>query len=100
MNLTSYKLGFLQIIKNLVPLILFAGIICVCLWFFPLKMINAFNKFGIGLTAVITVLTIIAVFQYETGIWFPLFDLPITNSIVRGTANIITVVYQTFGVFL
>jgi len=32
--------------------------------------------------------------------WFPLFDLPIMNPIVRDTANFITVVYQTFGVFL
>ncbi len=32
--------------------------------------------------------------------WFPLFDLPIMNPIVRDTANVITVVYQKFGVFL
>lgn len=89
MNLTSYKLGLFQILRNLVPVLLFAGIICLCLWFFPLKMIQGFNRFGVGLTAVITVLTIIAVFQYETGIWFPLLDLMVDPEKNGGTVPLI-----------
>ena len=38
-------------------------------------MINGFNKFGTGVTVVITVLTAIAVFQQITGIMFPVFDV-------------------------
>ena len=38
-------------------------------------MISGFNKFGTGVTIVITALTAIAVFEYQTGIEFPLFNL-------------------------
>ena len=37
-------------------------------------MINGFNKFGTGVTVVITVFTAIAVFEYQTGIKFPLLN--------------------------
>lgn len=89
MNLTQYKMGFFTIMQNLIPVIIIAAVICLCLWFFPLQMINAFNKFGVGLTAVITVLTMIAVFQYQTGIWFPLFDLMVDPEKNGGTVPLV-----------
>lgn len=75
MNLTSYKIGITTILVNLIPVIIIAGLIVLGLWFAPAKMINGFNKFGKGVTVVITVFTAIAVFEYQTGIKFPLMDI-------------------------
>lgn len=75
MNMTQYKIGIGTILVNLIPVIIIAALIVIGLWFIPDKMINGFNKFGTGVTIVITFLTMIAVFEYETGIKFPLFDL-------------------------
>ena len=56
-------------------LVVIAALIVIGLWFAPGPMINGFNKFGTGVTVVITVLTAIAVFQQITGIMFPVFDV-------------------------
>lgn len=75
MNMTPYKIGIGTILQNLIPVIIIAAVICVCLWFFPGQMIKGFNKFGAGVTIVITFFTAVAVFEYQTGILFPLFDI-------------------------
>ncbi len=72
---TQYKISMITVLINLIPVIIIAGLIVLGLWFMPQKMINGFNKFGTGVTVVITVLTAIAVFEYETGIKFPLLNL-------------------------
>ena len=46
-------------------------------------MIRGFNRFGIGVTVVITALTAIAVFEQITGIMFPLFDQMATPETCR-----------------
>ena len=74
MNMTPYKIDLATILVNLIPVIIIAGLICVGLWFRPQKMINGFNVFGSAVTILITILTAIAVFEYQTGIHFPLFD--------------------------
>ncbi len=89
MNMTPYKMELGTILINLVPMIVIAAIICVCLWFFPNKMIEGFNKFGKGITVVITALTAIAVFQYQTGIWFPLFSLMVDAEANGGSVPLI-----------
>ena len=71
--MTDYKMSFLQIIINLIPVIVIAALIVLGLWFAPAKMISGFNVFGSGVTIVITALTAIAVFEQITGIMFPLF---------------------------
>ena len=73
--MTEYKLSFGEIIINLIPVIIIAGLIVIGLWFAPGPMIKGFNVFGTGVTIVITALTAIAVFQQITGIMFPLFDV-------------------------
>lgn len=73
--MTEYKLTFIQIIINLVPVIVIAALIVIGLWFAPGPMIKGFNVFGAGVTIVITAFTAIAVFQQITGIMFPLFDV-------------------------
>lgn len=75
MAMTPYPMDLLDILRNLVPVILIAGLIVLGLWFAPAKMIAGFNHFGAGVTALITIFTAIAVFQYQTGIRFPLFNL-------------------------
>ena len=75
MNMTPYKMDIIAIIRNLIPVIIIAALIVVGLWFAPLKMINGFSKFGTGVTIVITAFTAIAVFEYQTGIKFPLRNI-------------------------
>lgn len=74
MNTTPLKISFGAIICNTIPVIIIAGLVAVGLWFKPKAMMNGFNKFGAVVTAIITVCTMIAVFQYITGIRFPLVD--------------------------
>lgn len=75
MNMTPYKISIGRILINLVPVIVIAGLIVIGLWFAPSKMISGFNVFGAGVTIVITIFTAIAVFEYQTGIMFPLLDV-------------------------
>ncbi len=75
MNITPYKMSFGSILHNMVPVIIIAGLIVLGLWFIPDKMIRGFNKFGTAITIIITFFTAVAVFEYETGIKFPLMDI-------------------------
>ncbi|MCH4071384.1 ethanolamine utilization protein EutH [Pseudoramibacter sp.] len=75
MNMTPYKISLSTILVNLIPVIIIAGLIVLGLWFKPAKMINGFNVFGKWVTIIITFFTAVAVFEYETGIKFPLMDL-------------------------
>ena len=75
MNMTQYALPLKTILVNLIPVIVIAGAICAGLWIIPDKMIAGFNKFGNFVTALITALTAIAVFEYITGIKFPIFNI-------------------------
>lgn len=75
MNMTSLKIGFGTILINLVPVIIIALLIAAGLWFKPNAMMNGFLKFGNAITVIITIGTAIAVFQYLTGIKFPLFNV-------------------------
>ena len=73
MNFTSYKMSLLSIIRNMLPVILMAALIVIGLWNWPEKMLKGFQKFGTGLKILITIFIAIAVFEYQTGIHFPLF---------------------------
>lgn len=75
MNMTPYKISLMTILINLIPVIIIAGLICAGLWIIPDVMIRGFNKFGTAVTIIITIFTAIAVFEYETGIRFPLLDI-------------------------
>ena len=79
MNMTPYKMDIGRILINLVPVIVIAALIVIGLWFAPGPMINGFNKFGTGVTVVITVLPAIAVFQQITGIKFTELDVKSTE---------------------
>ncbi len=75
MNVSGYSIGILTIIQNLIPVIIVAALIVAGLWFMPAKMINGFNHFGNAVTIIIVIFTAIAVFEYQTGIMFPLFNI-------------------------
>ena len=70
------------------PVIVIAALICVGLWFAPGPMINGFNKFGTGVTVVITALTAIAVFQQITGIMFPVFSIMSEKDATTGLSGL------------
>ncbi|WP_312648712.1 ethanolamine utilization protein EutH [Aminipila sp.] len=87
MNITPYKISLITILINLIPVIVVAGLIVLGLWFKPASMINGFNHFGTAVTVIITIFTAIAIFEYETGIMLPLFDImvdPDKNGGVNG----------------
>ena len=72
---TEYHMAFGRMICALLPVIIVAAILAVGLWFKPIALMNGFSKFGAFVTALIGIFVAIAVFQYETGIRFPLFQL-------------------------
>lgn len=69
----DYHISIITILQNLIPVVIIAALIVAGLWFIPAKMIRGFNAFGNGVTVFITIVTAIAVFEYNTGIQFPLF---------------------------
>ncbi|NLV86968.1 MAG: ethanolamine utilization protein EutH [Clostridiales bacterium] len=85
MNMTPYKMNIGEILINLIPVIIIAGLIVLGLWFAPAKMISGFNKFGKGVTIAITFFTAVAVFEYQTGILFPLFNIMVEPDAVTGS---------------
>ena len=88
MNMTPYKISLATILINLIPVIIIAGLIAVGLWFKPDTMMRGFNHFGNAVTIIITIGTAIAVFQYQTGIHFPLFNLMVEPPEGGGFADI------------
>ncbi len=79
MNLTPYHLDLLTLIQNIIPVTIIAVLIAIGLWFKPEAMMNGFNKFGVVVTAIITICTVVAVFQYQTSIRFPLAEIMVAE---------------------
>lgn len=75
----EYHMGIAEILRNLIPVIFIAALIVIGLWFAPGPMIRGFNAFGTGVTAIITLLIAIAVFQQLTGIMLPVFYIMVEN---------------------
>ena len=74
MNLTTeYHMDIVTMFFSLLPVILVAVLLAIGLWFKPVSLMNGFSKFGSFVTGMIAIFVAIAVFQYETGIRFPLF---------------------------
>ncbi|MBQ7875084.1 MAG: ethanolamine utilization protein EutH [Oscillospiraceae bacterium] len=72
---TSYSLSVADIFMNMIPVVIIAAAIAAGLWFAPSAMMKGFDKFGTGVTIFITAVTAIAIFEYNTGITLPLFNL-------------------------
>lgn len=70
---TPYHMNLLAMVQALLPVIIVAVVLAAALWCKPVVVMNAFSRFGSFVTGLIAVFVAIAVFQYETGIRFPLF---------------------------
>ena len=89
--MTDYSMHLGTMLLSLLPVIMVAVVLAAGLWFKPIALMNGFAKFGAFVTGLIAIFVAIAVFQYETGIRFPLFHLmveagadgvsPLANSI-------------------
>jgi len=73
--MTEYSMDLGTMFFSLLPVILVAIVLAAGLWFKPIALMNGFAKFGAFVTGLIAIFVVIAVFQYETGIRFPLFHL-------------------------
>ncbi len=71
----GYGITMSQIVFNTIPVLVISVLIILGLVFFQQKMLKGFLLFGKGVTAVVTCGTMLAVFQYLTGIRFPLFHV-------------------------
>lgn len=63
------QLGFATIAHNMVPLVIFCGLLAVGLYFIPKKMISGFNIFGTVLNSVLKVVFVLSVIEYFTHIF-------------------------------
>ncbi len=72
------------LLANTLPVILMAVIIVAGLLFAQKATLKVFVAFGRALSWVVTISPVIAVFQYLTGIRFPLFDKMVTEDPVLG----------------
>ena len=75
MMASGFELTVRDIIMNTIPVAVVAILIILGLILAQEKMLKGFIAFGKGVTAVVTAGTMIAVFQYLTGIRFPLFHV-------------------------
>ena len=72
------KVPFVALIVNLIPLVLFSGIICFGLIVFPKISVKIFHYFGIFVKILATVGLVIGIVEYLTG-----YELiPYTNSLI------------------
>lgn len=81
MNLTTdYHMDLPTMFFSLLPVIIVAAVLALGLWFKPVALMDGFSKFGAFVTGLIAIFVAIAVFQYETGIRFPLFHLMVEET--------------------
>lgn len=62
-------LGFGQIFKNLIPLIIICSLLAIGLLLIPNKMIKGFNIFGKVLDSVLRIVVVLCVVEYFTGVF-------------------------------
>ena len=85
MNAMDFPISiFEDVIVNLIPVVVIAVAIAAGLWFAPAGMMKGFEKFGNGVTIFITAVTAIAIFEYNTGINFPIFSIMMDDSVIGG----------------
>ena len=77
---TGYDITFGQIIMNTIPVAVVAVLIIIDLLLIQNKMMKGFIAFGKGVTVVVTCGTVLAVFQYLTGIRLPLFHVMVEEN--------------------
>ncbi len=84
MNTTSTPLGLGELLSNTLPVIILAGLVVIGLLISQKAMLKGFSVFGKGMTFIINVSPVIAIFQYLTGLRLPLFNLMVEHDAVLG----------------
>lgn len=74
MNVTGNPISIYEILINMVPLIFIAILIGIGLIFYIKPVTNGFKKFGVIIEKITIISVMLAIFQYQTGIQFPLFS--------------------------
>ena len=89
------KVPFVALIVNLIPLILFSGIICFGLIKFPQASVKIFHGFGVFIKIFATVGLAIGIVEYLTG-----YDIvPYTDSLWSGAEVVFNVAVVETGAF-
>lgn len=84
MQTTSTPLGFGELLQNTLPVIILAAVVALGLLINQRATMRGFAGFGKVMTWIITVSPVIAIFQYITGIRFPLFNLMVEEDAILG----------------
>lgn len=74
MMLTPYHLSFVSLLKNLIPVIIISSILCLLLFFFPNGSMRGFLRFSSFIKFLCTLGAILAAFQQNAIIKFPLLN--------------------------
>ena len=76
-SVASYQLalGFSQIFKNLIPLIIICSLLAIGLFLIPDKMIKGFNVFGKVIDSALRIVVVLCVVEYFTGIFSSIFGV-------------------------
>ena len=86
MNLTPYKLSISELLINLVPVIIVAVVVALCLILWPEKIMRIFNLFGRAMQISVILALIVAAVQFVTGIRLPLFYLMVEPAVEGGVS--------------
>ena len=86
MNMTSYKISFIEIMVNLIPVIIVSVLVAIGLALRPKQLMNAFCAVGKGMQVVLTVALVLAAVQWVTGLRLPLFYLMVEPAVEGGTS--------------
>ena len=102
MNLTPYKISFMEIIINLIPVIIISILVAVGLALWPKKLMHAFCVIGNGMQVLLTVAVVLAAVQSVTGLRLPLFYLMVEPAVEGGMSPLTEsiVIVGTIGLVL
>ena len=102
MNMTPYKISFMEIMVNMIPVILFSILVALGLAFYPKQLMNAFCVLGNGMQVLLTAAVVLASVQFITGIRLPLFYLMVEPATAGGTSPLVEslVIVGTIGLVL
>ena len=102
MNLTPYKISFMEILINMIPVIIVSILVAVGLAVWPKQLMSAFCAIGNAMQVVLTAAVVLAAVQQITGIRLPLFYLMVEPAVEGGTSPLTDsiVIVGTIGLVL
>lgn len=102
MNLTPYKISFMEIIINMIPLIIISVLVAVGLAVWPKQLMHAFCVVGNGMQVLLTVAVVLAAVQSVTGLRLPLFYLMVEPAVEGGMSPLTEsiIIVGTIGLVL